>query len=146
VSVSTIRLTASIPDTIIPSFPLIVEFDRPATAEDYKAIQEILEQEPTPRSPAMPIKILHQNHTELVGTGYVLLTSPQTSGSDQLYPTHIVEDAALSSRAYAAIGKNNRATDDEQVRTAGRETSERINEIVQENGIKCILEICAKQE
>ncbi len=94
----------------------------------------------------MPIKILHSNHVELVGTGYVLLTSPHKSSPVEIYPGNLVEDTALSSRAYAIIGKNNPTTNDEPVNAALGEITERINEIVKENGIKCILEIHSKQE
>jgi len=93
----------------------------------------------------LPIKILHQNHTELVGTGYVLLTTPNTAGPVELYLGPVAEDAALSSRAYAIIGRNN-AHDSEPQAPVLQEMRDRINSIIDENRIKCILEIRSKQD
>ena len=93
----------------------------------------------------MPIKILHRNHTELVGTGYVLLAAGNTTGPVELYPGPIAEDVALSSRAYAIIGKNN-AHDNELQASILQELRDRINSIIDENRIKCILEILSKQD
>ena len=93
----------------------------------------------------MPIKILHRNHTELVGTGYILLAARNTTGPVELYPGPIAEDVALSSRAYAIIGKNN-AHDNELQASILQELRDRINSIIDENRIKCILEILSKQD
>jgi len=93
----------------------------------------------------LPIKILHRNHTELVGTGYVLLAAGNTTGPVELYPGPIAEDVALSSRAYAIIGKNN-AHDNELQASVLQELRDRINSIIDENRIKCILEILSKQD
>jgi len=93
----------------------------------------------------LPIKILHRNHTELVGTGYVLLAAGNTTGPVELYPGPIGEDVALSSRAYAIIGKNN-AHDNELQASVLQELRDRINSIIDENRIKCILEILSKQD
>ena len=93
----------------------------------------------------MPIKILHRNHTELVGTGYILLAARNTTGPVELYPGPIAEDVALTSRAYAIIGKNN-AHDNELQASVLQELRDRINSIIDENRIKCILEILSKQD
>lgn len=96
----------------------------------------------------MPIKILRPDHTELVGTGHVLLTAPHAADSQtSLYTGKIVEDAALASRAYAAIGKvSNAYSDSERLHTARTELRKSIDNTVDENAIKCILDIHGKQE
>ncbi len=48
----------------------------------------------------MPIKILHRNHTELVGTGYVLLTTLNTTGPVELYPGPVAEEATIKPRFF----------------------------------------------
>jgi hypothetical protein len=93
----------------------------------------------------LPIKILQRNHTELVGTGYVLLTASNTTGPVELHPGPIVEDVALTSRAYAIIGKN-KAPDNEHQAPVLQELKDRINSIIEENRVKCILEIRSKQD
>ncbi len=93
----------------------------------------------------MPIKILHRNHTELVGTGYVLLASANTTGQVELYPGPVAEEAALSSRAYAIIGKNNAHGSEHQAPVL-QEMRDRINSIIDENRIKCVLEVSSKQD
>ncbi len=93
----------------------------------------------------MPIKILHRNRTELVGTGYVLLTTLNTTGPVELYPGPVAEGAALSSRSYAIIGKNN-AHDNEHHAQVLEELRDRINSIIDENRIRCVLEIRSKQD
>jgi hypothetical protein len=93
----------------------------------------------------LPIKILHRNRTELVGTGYVLLSTPNTTGPVELYPGPIAEDVALTSRTYAVIGKRN-AHDNEHQASVLQELKDRINSIIDENRIKCILELNSKQD
>jgi len=93
----------------------------------------------------LPIKILHRNHTELVGTGYVLLTALNTTGPVELYPGPVAEEAALSSRAYAIIGKNNAHDSDHQAQVL-QELKERINGIIDENRVKCVLELRFNQD
>jgi hypothetical protein len=93
----------------------------------------------------LPIKILHRNRTELVGTGYVLLFTPNTTGPVELYPGPIAEDVALTSRTYAVIGKSN-AHDNEHQALVLQELKDRINSIIDENRIKCILELNSKQD
>jgi hypothetical protein len=93
----------------------------------------------------LPIKILHRNHTELVGTGYVLLTTTNTTGQVELYPGPIAEDVALTAKAYAIIGKND-AHDNERKTTVLQELRYRINSIIDENRVKCILEIRSRQD
>ncbi len=96
----------------------------------------------------MPIKILRPDHTELVGSGCVLLTAPHASGpKTSLHTGQIVEDIALASRAYAVIGKVNSAySDDDRLNSARADFIKTINEIIDENSIKCVLEIRGRQE
>ena len=96
----------------------------------------------------MPIKILRPDHTELVGLGYVLLTGLHASGpKTDLHTGLIVEDVALASRAYAVIGKVNSAySDDDRLNSARADFMKTINEIIDENSIKCVLEIHGRQE
>jgi len=93
----------------------------------------------------LPIKILHRNRTELVGTGYVLLTTLNTTGPVELYPGPVAEEVALSSRAYAVIGKNN-AHDSEHQAQVLQELKERIDGIIDENRVKCVLELRSNQD
>ena len=93
----------------------------------------------------MPIKILHRNHTELVGTGYVLLAAPNTTGPVEFYSGPIAEEVALTSKAYAVIGKNN-AHDNELQASVLQELRERLNSLIAENRVKCVLELLSKQD
>jgi hypothetical protein len=96
----------------------------------------------------LPIKILRPDHTELVGSGCVLLTAPHASDPKTSFHTgQIVEDVALASRAYAVIGKVNSAySEDDRLNSAREDLRKTITEIIQENSIKCVLEILGRQE
>ncbi len=59
----------------------------------------------------------------------------------------IVEDAALASRAYAVIGKvGNQYSDPNRVEIVRTEFRSSIDSIIEENAIKCILDIHGKEE
>ncbi len=96
----------------------------------------------------MPIKILRPDHTELVGLGYVLLTAPHTGGpAEDLHTGQIVEDAALASRAFAVIGKVSREyLDLNRIQAARNDFRKSIDTLIDDNGIKCILDIQGKKE
>ncbi len=96
----------------------------------------------------MPLKIVRKNHVDIPGRGYVLLTTPHASspGAD-LYMGRIVEDAALLSKCFAVIGKAGREfADPATIRLAQSELVESIQTFVQEDGLRCILDIRGKME
>src|SRR5436190_23723584 len=54
----------------------------------------------------MPVKIIHPDHTEVVGEGLVLLFSPHIATSKRdLFTGQIVEEAALLSKSWAIVTK-----------------------------------------
>src|SRR2546426_578291 len=54
----------------------------------------------------MPLKIIHHHHTEVMGSGRVLLSSPHVESSRRdLQTRQIVEEAALLSKSWAIIAK-----------------------------------------
>ena len=96
----------------------------------------------------MPIKIIRPDHMEIVGQGYVLLTAPHAAGPEaDLYTGQIVEDAALVSRSYAVVGKVSREyVDLNRVEAARTEFRKSIDTLLEDNGIRCILDIHGKKE
>ncbi len=83
-----------------------------------------------------------------MGSGYVLLVSPHTTsvGKD-LHTGQIVEDAALASRAYAVIGKTGGAyQDQERLQSVRVDFRRSIDDIVEENAIKCVLNVRGRKE
>ena len=99
-------------------------------------------------SRVVPIKIIRPDHVELVGMGYVLLTAPHAAGPDaDLHTGQIVEDAALTSRSFALVGKISRDYIDlNRIQSARTEFRESINALIDDSGIKCILDIHGKKE
>ena len=96
----------------------------------------------------MPLKIVRKNQVDIPGRGYMLLTAPHAirPGAD-LYMGQIVEDAALLSKSFAVIGKAGKEFDDPVAKQiAQSEFTESIQTFVQEDGLKCILDIRAKIE
>ena len=89
----------------------------------------------------MPIKITHPTHSELVGTGYVLITT-RSPAAAEAHEAQVVEDAALTSRAYAVIAKTGIPGQD----SANNELVRRVNSIIDENEIKCVLQLQSKPE
>ena len=96
----------------------------------------------------MPVKIIHPNHTEIVGLGHVLLTAPHTTSPDaDLHTGQIVEEAALTSRSFAVIGKaDRRFLDPNRFQSAQSEFTKGIAGFVSEDGIRYILDIRGKNE
>jgi len=96
----------------------------------------------------MPVKIIHPDHVEIVGLGHVLLTAPHTASSDaDLHTGPIVEEAALTSRSYAVIGKVSREfLDLNRIQSAQSEFRKSIEGFIAEDGIRYILDIRGKEE
>jgi hypothetical protein len=96
----------------------------------------------------LPVKIIHPDHLEIVGLGHVLLTAPHTASPDaDLYTGPIVEEAALTSRAFAVIGKVSRDfLDLNRIQSAQSEFRKSIENFIAEDGIRYLLEIRGKKE
>ena len=96
----------------------------------------------------MPVKIIHSDHVEIVGLGHVLLTAPHTTSPDaDLHTGQIVEEAALTSRSFAVIGKVDREfLDPNRIQSAQLEFRKGIEGFVLEDGIRYILDIRGKKE
>jgi len=96
----------------------------------------------------MPVKIVHPDHVEIVGLGHVLLIAPHATGPDaDLHTGQIVEEAALTSRSFAVIGKVNREFFDmNRIHSAQSELRRGIEGFVSEDGIRYILDIRGKKE
>jgi N-formylglutamate amidohydrolase len=96
----------------------------------------------------LPIKILRPDHTEFVGSGYVLLTAPHATGPEaDLHTGQIVEDAALASRSYAVVGKISREYIDlNRLQAARTEFRKSIDALIDDDDIRCILDIHGKKE
>ena len=96
----------------------------------------------------MPVKIIYPDHVEIVGLGHVLLTAPRTTSPDSdLYTGQIVEEAALTSRSFAVIGKVDRGfLDPNGIESAQLEFRKGIEGFVSEDGVRYILDIRGKKE
>ena len=96
----------------------------------------------------MPVKIIHPDHVEIVGLGHVLLTAPHTTSPDaDLHTGTIVEEAALTSRSYAVIGKVSREfLDLNRIQSAQLEFRRSIEGFIAEDGIRYLLDIHGKEE
>src|SRR5438477_3826651 len=96
----------------------------------------------------MPVKIIHPDHVEIVGLGHLLLSTPHsTSPNADLHTGQIVEEAALTSRAFAVIGKVDREfLDLNRIQSAQLEFRKGIEAFVSEDGIRYILDIRGKKE
>jgi len=87
----------------------------------------------------MPVKIIHPDHVEIVGLGHVLLTAPHATSPDaDLHTGPIVEEAALTSRSYAVIGKVSQS--------AQSEFRKSIEGFIAENEIRYLLDIQGRRE
>ncbi len=96
----------------------------------------------------MPLKIVRKNHIDIPGRGYVLLSTPHAirPGAD-LYMGQIVEEAALLSKSFAVIGKAGREfADPSTIQLAQSELRESIRTFLQEDGLRCVLDIRCKTE
>lgn len=96
----------------------------------------------------MPVKIIHPDHVEIVGLGHVLLTAPHAASPDaDLYTGPIVEEAALTSRSFAVIGKASRDfLDLDRIQSAQSEFRKSIERFIAEDGIRYLLDIRGKKE
>src|SRR5256885_7626690 len=96
----------------------------------------------------MPVKIIHPDHVEIVGQGHVLQTAPHTTSPDaDLHTGQIVEEAALTSRSFAVIGKVDREfLNPNRIQSAQLEFRKGIEGFVLEDGIRYILDIRGKKE
>ena len=96
----------------------------------------------------MPVKIIHHDHMEIVGLGHVLLIAPHATGPDaDLHTGQIVEEAALTSRSFAVIGKVDKEfLDWNRIQSAQSEFRKGIEGFVSEDGIRYILDIRGKKE
>src|SRR5713101_7917728 len=96
----------------------------------------------------MPVKIIHPDHVEIVGLGHVLLTAPHIASPDaDLHTGTIVEEAALTSRSYAVIGKVSKEfLDLGKIRSAKSELRKGIETFIAEDGIRYVLDIRGRKE
>jgi hypothetical protein len=91
----------------------------------------------------MPLKIIHPDHTEVMGMGVVLLSSPHTTGARRdLYTGQIVEEAALLSKSWAIIAKESKQLQSgDETQSAKLDLDKGVRDFVEEYGIKCIISI-----
>jgi hypothetical protein len=96
----------------------------------------------------MPLKIIHPRHTEVMGTGLVLISSPPVKGQKgDLYTGQIAEEVALLSRSWAIIAREIRQDQEgDKVLQAGSEFDNSVQAFVGEYGIKCIIMIVGTNE
>src|SRR5207249_9654166 len=91
----------------------------------------------------MPVKIIHPDHTQVVGKGLVLLSSPHiTTSKRDLYTGQIVEEAALLSKSWAIIAKESKQLQGEaEARLAMSDSDKSVRDFVDEYGVKCLIAI-----
>jgi len=96
----------------------------------------------------MPVKIIHPDHVEIVGLGHVLLMAPHIASPDaDLHTGTIVEEAALTSRSYAVIGRVSREfLELNRIQSAQSEFRKSIEGFIAEDGIRYVLDIRGKKE
>lgn len=91
----------------------------------------------------MPLKITHPWHTQVMGTGLVLISSPPVKGPRRDFFTgQIVEEAALLSRSWAIIAKDvKQYQEEDKARQVGSDFDKAVQGFVGEYGIMCIIMI-----
>lgn len=96
----------------------------------------------------MPLKIIHPHHTEVVGTGLVLLSSPHvTTSKRDLYTGQIVEEAALLSKSWAIIAKERKQLQNVgETQLAEPNLDKSVQDFVKEYGIMCVIAISGAAE
>src|SRR6266487_3234082 len=96
----------------------------------------------------MPLKLIRQNHWEIIGRGPTLLSSPPTvDQSGELYTGRIVEEAALLSKAHAIIRKNGKYNPDSGIPPdVSSEFEASTKNFIMELGIECVLVILGKND
>ncbi len=95
----------------------------------------------------MPVKIIHPDHVEIVGVGHVLLTASHAANPDaEVHTGSIVEEAALTSRCFAVIGKVSREfLELNRIQFAQSEFKKSIEGFIAEDGIRYLLNIHGKK-
>ena len=94
----------------------------------------------------MPVKIVHPNHVEIMGFGQTLLATPSSAIADTDLG-QITEEAALTSRAFAVIGKPVREPTEADIPgTRIQDLRKGIEGFLTEGGVRYILEIEGKIE
>jgi hypothetical protein len=96
----------------------------------------------------MPLKIIHPRHTEVMGTGLVLISSPPVIGpKGDLNAGQIAEELALLSRSWAIIAREIKQNQEgDKVLQAGSDFDKSVQTFVGEYGIKCIMMIVGTNE
>ena len=96
----------------------------------------------------MPLKIIHPRHTEVMGTGLVLISSPPVIGpKGDLNARQIAEEVALLSRSWAIIAREIKQDQEEgKVLQIGSDFDKSVQAFVGEYGIKCIIMIVGASE
>jgi len=96
----------------------------------------------------MPLKIIHPDHTEVVGEGLVLLFSPHIATSKRdLYTGQIVEEAALLSRSWAIVAKERKQPQSgDETESADGNLEKSVEDFVEEYGIKGVIAISGAAE
>jgi hypothetical protein len=96
----------------------------------------------------MPLKIIHPQHTEVMGTGLVLISSPPVIGpKGDLNAGQIAEEVALLSRSWAIIAREIKQDQEgDRVLQAGSDFDKSVQTFVEEYGIKCIIMIVGTSE
>jgi hypothetical protein len=96
----------------------------------------------------MPLKIIHPDHTEVMGTGLVLLSNPHvTTSKRELYTGQIVEEAALLAKSWAIIAKEKKQPQGmDEAQPVERSLDKTVHDFVKEYGIKCVITISGVAE
>ena len=96
----------------------------------------------------MPLKIIHPRHTEVMGTGLVLISSPPVIGpKGDFNAGQIAEEVALLSRSWAIIAREIKQDQEgDRVLQAGSDFDKSVQTFVAEYGIKCIIMIVGTSE
>jgi hypothetical protein len=96
----------------------------------------------------MPLKIIHPRHTEVMGTGLVLISSPPVIGQKgDLNAGQIAEEVALLARSWAIIAREIKQDQEgDKVLQAGSDFDKSVQTFVREYGIKCIIMIVGTSE
>ncbi len=96
----------------------------------------------------MPLKIIHPRHTEVMGTGLVLISSPPVIGAKRdLYTGQISEEVALLSRSWAIIAREIKQDQEgDKALQAWSDFDKSVQTFVGEYGIKCIIMIIGTSE
>jgi hypothetical protein len=90
----------------------------------------------------MPLKIIHPDHTEVMGVGVVLLLSPHTNVRRDLETGQIVEEAALLSKSWAVIANESKQLrSEDETRSAKPRSDKHVQDFIEEYGIKCVISI-----